>query len=174
MSSYNTVALVVFDLYCTKAYQCPTCAVRFKWADQLRDHMDEHFRTNMRKRLDRKKGKLPSRGWFPSVNTDVDAYAKAEDTRPIWGKPSSVPEDKPVVIETVSTQGHDDITWCPVCYECFEQAWMPEDDDWVFKNAVCCGDNMIYHPTCLPAGSGETTQRQTGMKRRKCDSTQCY
>ncbi|KAJ1769026.1 mRNA 3' end processing factor [Coemansia sp. RSA 1813] len=129
----------------------------------MRQHMDMHFRRNMRSQDDRVR-RAAARGWFvekskweagkvlgdadddsngDSANGDGAASAGNADQE---AEGAMVAELQKMTV-AVSAAQHANDTACAICKEAFERRFNEDDEEWEFVNAVVA-DSTLYHATC--------------------------
>ncbi|KAJ2613358.1 mRNA 3' end processing factor [Coemansia sp. RSA 1365] len=143
-------------LYAGYGNQCSQCGWRTKDhdTDQMKKHLDWHFRRNMRQQNDRER-RAPPRGWYMD-QSQWEAGATAEDTQPPTGAAApavdgqgdkdnlkSIAELKQMTV--AAPPNHNDS--CAICKEAFERRFNEEEEDWVLVNAVLV-DGTVFHATC--------------------------
>ena len=158
------LARVLWTLHEARPLQCKTCGVRFgaDGRDELRKHMDFHFRRNMRG----KAGGIapPSRRWMLPLNGwlkwQFDESEKAESNKAVisvfdaiaggtegfGGEPA--PEAAPVPLMRAPSEVSR-----LACFQCGEPIEMFFDeaaDDWMLRDAVTANDGTarICHSAC--------------------------
>ncbi|KAJ2795174.1 mRNA 3' end processing factor, partial [Coemansia guatemalensis] len=143
-------------LYASYGNQCSQCGWRTKDSDtdQMKKHLDWHFRRNMRLQNDRER-RAPPRGWYLGQD-QWEAGAAAEDTQPPAGAAAaaadgqkdednlkSIAELKKMTV--AAPPKHNDS--CAICKEAFERRFNEDEEDWVLVNAVLV-DGTVFHATC--------------------------
>ncbi|KAJ2081196.1 mRNA 3' end processing factor [Coemansia sp. RSA 988] len=143
-------------LYAGYGNQCSQCGWRTKDhdTDQMKKHLDWHFRRNMRLQNDKER-RAPPRGWYLD-QAQWEAGAAAEDAQPPAGATTpaedrqndkdnlkSIAELKQMMV--AAPPNHNDL--CAVCKEAFERRFNEDEEDWVLVNAVLV-DGTVFHATC--------------------------
>ncbi|KAJ2589986.1 mRNA 3' end processing factor, partial [Coemansia sp. RSA 1804] len=136
----------------------------------MRQHMDMHFRRNMRSQDDRVR-RAAARGWFVAKSSweagkvlgDADADAASgngngtgdngtgDSASGTGGQNGSaeramVEELQKMTVAVSATQNSNDAA-CAICKEAFERRFNEDDEEWEFVNAVVA-DGTLYHATC--------------------------
>ncbi|KAJ2655113.1 mRNA 3' end processing factor [Coemansia sp. RSA 1200] len=134
----------------------------------MRQHMDMHFRRNMRSQDDRVR-RAAARGWFVAKSSweagkvlgDADADAASGNGNGDNGAGDSasgtggqngsaeramVEELQKMTVAVSATQNSNDAA-CAICKEAFERRFNEDDEEWEFVNAVVA-DGTLYHATC--------------------------
>ncbi|KAJ2556367.1 mRNA 3' end processing factor [Coemansia sp. RSA 1933] len=131
----------------------------------MRQHMDMHFRRNMRSQDDRVR-RAAARGWFLArdkweagkmlgdVDDSNDAAMNGDGTESSGASASKDEEAEGAMVAelqkmtvAVSAAQHAGDTACAICKEAFERRFNEDDEEWEFVNAVVA-DGTLYHATC--------------------------
>ncbi|KAJ2381760.1 mRNA 3' end processing factor, partial [Coemansia sp. RSA 2559] len=140
----------------------------------MRQHMDMHFRRNMRSQDDRVR-RAAARGWFMDrakweagkMLGDVDdsnggANGNGAEADASAGKEDAEGAERAMVAElqkmtvAVSAAQHTNDTACAICKEAFERRFNEDEEEWEFVNAVVA-DGTLYHATCHANSSASTS-----------------
>lgn len=150
-------------LYIKDSPQCNECSMRFPAGEdgkiKLRDHLDQHFRQNIKS--SENLGRGFSRSWFVGKKdwvNDIPEHSLNKGKRP-----ATVLTDKQKAEAAEALRKELEAKYlvvppgeegkevrCAICTEKINVEFMEEDDgdgDWVWRNAVKV-DNKIYHATC--------------------------
>ncbi|KAF9076755.1 hypothetical protein BDP27DRAFT_1254578 [Rhodocollybia butyracea] len=145
-------------LYTQLGAQCKQCGIRFldtfDGKKELEDHLDMHFRQNLK--ANQNLGRGHSRSWFISAQDwahDVKGKGRADGSRPITAKAAADAEaaerEANLRSEFVVVPPGDEARSisCPICKEPLKSEFIEDDEEWVWKNAVK-KDDRIFHATC--------------------------
>ncbi|KAJ1801107.1 mRNA 3' end processing factor [Coemansia sp. RSA 2399] len=157
---------------------CSQCGWRTTGDDAgqiaMRQHMDMHFRRNMRSQDDRVR-RAAARGWFMDkakweagkMLGDADdsngvANANGAEAGASASKEDAEGAERAMVAElqkmtvAVSAAQHTNDTACAICKEAFERRFNEDEEEWEFVNAVVA-DGTLYHATCHANSSAGTS-----------------
>ncbi|KAK7470544.1 mRNA 3' end processing factor [Stygiomarasmius scandens] len=156
-------------LYDHLASQCKQCGLRFpdtvSGKKLLEDHLDMHFKQNMKANLNIGRGH--SRSWYTSVDdwvhdtTDRKGKGRADGSRPLSGKAAAAADaakrDAELRAQFVIVPPGDEAKpiSCPICKEALKSEFLEDDEEWVWRNAIK-KDERIYHATCHAEASTNT------------------
>lgn len=140
-------------LYKRLSSQCPQCALRFgddeAGKKRLQDHLDLHFRQNMK--ASQNPGRGHSRSWFVGFEDWSQEALGAESSKGkanAANEASAEREAKLRAAFVVVPPGEEAApVQCPVCKEYLKCEFQEEDEEWVWRNAVRANDK-VYHATC--------------------------
>ncbi|KAI9479100.1 hypothetical protein BX667DRAFT_468006 [Coemansia mojavensis] len=143
----------IYDiLYAGYGNQCSQCGWRTKEgdADEMKKHLDWHFRRNLRQQNDRERRASP-RGWYMeqsqweqgAVEQDQQAAETMPTEKPIEEAEKTAAELQRMVVAAPSSHNEP----CRVCKEAFERRFNEDDEIWELVNAVVV-DGSIIHATC--------------------------
>ncbi|KAJ1739803.1 mRNA 3' end processing factor [Coemansia sp. RSA 1821] len=143
----------IYDiLYAGYGNQCSQCGWRTKEgdADEMKKHLDWHFRRNLRQQNDRERRASP-RGWYMeqsqweqgAVEQDQQAAETMPTEKPIEEAERTAAELQRMVVAAPSSHNEP----CRVCKEAFERRFNEDDEIWELVNAVVV-DGSIIHATC--------------------------
>ena len=130
--------LVVDSLYCGFCAQCASCGLRFERKENYRNHLDWHFIYNS---LRSRKNWMPrAQGWWPSLSNKEEKCLDGP-TR----KKTKV--DLELAKRVAVVAAGEPNKCCSVCNEAFETYWDEDRDEWMYRNAVKVGENILHY-TC--------------------------
>ncbi|EJD53737.1 hypothetical protein AURDEDRAFT_110499 [Auricularia subglabra TFB-10046 SS5] len=140
-------------LYKRLPSQCPQCALRFgddeSGKKRLQDHLDLHFRQNMK--ASQNLGRGHSRSWFVGFEDWSQEALGAESSKGkahAANEASAEREAKLRAAFVVVPPGEEARpVQCPVCKEYLKCEFQEDDEEWVWRNAVRANDK-VYHATC--------------------------
>ncbi|KAJ2844054.1 mRNA 3' end processing factor, partial [Coemansia brasiliensis] len=136
---------------------CSQCGWRTKEGDaeQMKQHLDWHFRRNLRQQNDRERRPSP-RGWYLDQSQwELGATADMQDQQVTESAPvdknqntekdaeKTAAELQRMVVAAPSNHTEP----CAVCKEAFERRFNEDDEIWELVNAVVL-DGSIIHATC--------------------------
>ncbi|ESK94422.1 putative pre-mrna cleavage factor cfi subunit [Moniliophthora roreri MCA 2997] len=156
-------------LYRRLSAQCKQCGIRFpdttNGKKDLQDHLDMHFRQNLK--ANQNIGRGHSRSWFIDPEdwthdiSDVKGKGRADGHRPLNPRAAAAAEaikkDAELRAQFVVIPPGDEAKTiaCPICKEILNPEFVEDDEEWVWKNAVK-KDDRIYHATCHAEASSNT------------------
>ncbi|KAJ2348362.1 mRNA 3' end processing factor [Coemansia sp. RSA 2618] len=148
-------------MYAGYSNLCSQCGWRTKEGDaeQMKKHLDWHFRRNLRLQNDRERRPAP-RGWYlEQAQWEAGTAADASD------QPASAAAAAAATPTDMDISGDDGVKHttaelqrmtvaapannepCAVCKEAFERRFNEDEEDWELVNAVVV-DGTIIHATC--------------------------
>ncbi|KAJ2699108.1 mRNA 3' end processing factor [Coemansia sp. IMI 203386] len=149
-------------LYRGYGKQCSQCGWRTrddsKGKGLMKDHMDWHFRRNVRTQGERTHRAAP-RGWYV-LQSAWEAAAEAGDedvaNKSGTGEAGNKDESSDAELRKMAVAvpgGHNEP--CDICKEAFERRFNEDEETWEYVNAVSVG-GIIYHATCQANRSKST------------------
>ncbi|KAJ1802834.1 mRNA 3' end processing factor [Coemansia sp. RSA 2523] len=150
----------IYDiLYAGYGNLCLQCGWRTREGDseQMKKHLDWHFRHNLRLQSDHEHRPAP-RGWYIGQNLWEAGEAAAvtdDQAAAMTATPAEMDNGGSAKIDVVELQNMTvaapaNNEPCAVCKEAFERRFNEDDEDWELINAVEV-DGSIIHATCNAA-----------------------
>lgn len=146
----RTRPAIVSLLYKRLPAQCKQCALRY--ADDeagkkaLQDHLDVHFRQNLR--ASQNTGRGHNRSWFVGLEDWTQEVAGDELDKKVASEARAERDSKLRAAYVVVPSGEEARpVQCPVCKEFLKSEFNEDDEEWIWTNAVRAQDK-IYHATC--------------------------
>ncbi|KAH7105676.1 hypothetical protein BKA62DRAFT_690526 [Auriculariales sp. MPI-PUGE-AT-0066] len=140
-------------LYKRLSAQCKQCSMRFSDNDtgkkSLQDHLDEHFRQNMR--AAQTTGRGHSRSWFVGYEdwTTEKSPASAKGKSKAAAAEAAAEREARLRAATVIVPPGEEAqpVQCPICKEYLKSEFQEDDEEWIWRNAIRLQEK-IYHATC--------------------------
>ena len=117
--------------------KCSQCSQIVDSLDELRDHLDEHFRVRMKQKS---AGRI-SRGWYPKDQQWMESHKKCIA--------KSCNSDKNSNFNKVNSEATP-LRKCHYCWEQFEVEYFDDvknEEGWFMMHCVL-ENNILFHPTC--------------------------
>jgi len=142
----------VESLYSAFPLQCQNCGLRFIDRVKMNKHLDWHFQQNRKEKTRVKKA--ISRSWYLTKEEwilDTDSFDTIVSPLLFGESTDTSEENTQNKIQSIVAADERQST-CPICGEKFEQFFDSDQDEWMYRDAMC-ENGIIYHQPCFENSS---------------------